>query len=415
MVRARILVVTAGLLWWPLAAAIETQAPSVTLFEGARLIVGDGTAPIDNAAFIVEGSRFGAVGRVGQVTAPAGAARVSLAGKTVMPGIIDTHTHPATERAELEDQLRRKAYFGATVLMSLGLDGNDVAFQVRQSPIAGGARLFTAGRGITRPEPGRTDVPYWVNSPAEARKSVQEQAARKVDFIKIWVDDRDGKYPKLTPELYGAVIDEAHKHGIKVTAHVYTLEDAKGLLKAGVDAFAHGVRDMDVDDEIMALFKARPNVVLVPNLPDRGVVADFAWLADSLPAGELEKLQAASTDRPAAQAAFGIQARNLAKLNAAGVPIAFGTDGMVAWSHHAEMEDMVISGMTPHQVIVAATRNSAALLGLEDAGTIRQGNTADFLVLDANPIDDIRHTRRISAVYLRGTALDRAAMRKGWM
>jgi len=149
----------------------------------------------------------------------------------------------------------------------------------------------------------------------------------------------------------------------------------------------------------------------VPNMPDRGVASDMSWLSGSVPEDVLKKLQAGATDRPNAQPAFGIQARNLAKFNAAGVKIALGTDGNVAWSQHVEMEDMVASGMTPHQVIVAATRNGAELLRLPDHGTIAAGKIADFIVLDANPLDDIKHTRRISEVYIRGAKVDRAALR----
>jgi imidazolonepropionase-like amidohydrolase len=148
-------------------------------------------------------------------------------------------------------------------------------------------------------------------------------------------------------------------------------------------------------------------VFLVPNLPDRGVAVDMSWLRGSIPDDELKKLQAGATDRPPAQAAFGIQARNLAKLNAAGVKIALGTDGGVVWSPHVEMEDMVAAGMTPHQVIVAATRNAAELLHLKDHGTISSGKVADFLVLDGNPSEDIKNTRKISAVYLRGAVVPR--------
>ena len=378
------------------------------------MINGTGTPPLDNAAFVVENGRIGPVGRADQIKAPAGASKVDLAGKTVMPAIIDTHTHLATGREALVDQLRGKAYYGVGVVMSLGTDNGDVVFQVRNETIPGAARYRTAWRGITMPEPGRSDAPFWVTSEAEARKAVQELATRKVDFVKIWVDDRDGKYKKLTPELYGAVIDEAHKHKLRVTAHIFALDDAKGLLKAGVDAFAHGVRDRDVDEEFMALMKARPRVILVPNLPDRGVAADMSWLSETVRPDELKKLQAGATDRPAAQQTFGIQARNLAKMNAAGVTIAMGTDGSAVWSQHVEMADMVAAGMTPAQVIVAATRNSAALVGVADAGTIETGKSADFLVLDANPLDDITNTRRINAVYLRGAAVDRAALRAKW-
>jgi imidazolonepropionase-like amidohydrolase len=155
------------------------------------------------------------------------------------------------------------------------------------------------------------------------------------------------------------------------------------------------------------MFKQRPNLVLTPNLPDRGVKTDLSWLRASLPAAQLEKLEAANTDRPEAQRFFGIQARNLAKLNAAGVRITLGTDGNRPWAPHEEMADMVAAGMTPMQVIVAATRNSAEFLRIADAGTLEAGKTADFIVLDANPLDDITNTRRISTVVLRGETIDR--------
>jgi imidazolonepropionase-like amidohydrolase len=388
-----------------LSAALLAQG-GTTIFEGARVITGDGKV-LENASLVVTGNRIIAVGPAASVKAPAGAARVSLAGKTVMPAIIDTHVHLSQTKEAVTEDLRRRAYYGVSAAASLGQD-TDVVLQMRGQALPGAARVFSAGRGITRPEPGRSDVPYWINTAAEGRKAVQELASRKVDIVKIWVDDRDKKYPKLTPELYGAVIDEAHKNGLRVTAHIFELEDAKGLLRAGIDAFAHGIRDRDIDEEVVGLFKARPNVVLVPNLPDRGVKTDMSWLKTSLPAGEVEKLQAAATDRPEVQATFGIQARNLAKLNAAGVKIALGTDGNTPWAAHAEMADMVAAGMTPMQVIVAATKNGAEFLRIADAGTVAAGRSADFIVLDANPLTDITNTRRISAVYFRGAAVERS-------
>jgi imidazolonepropionase-like amidohydrolase len=393
------------------AALPHAQAPAgTTAFEAARVIVGDGSAPIENATIVVTAGRIAAVGPAGKVTVPAGAARVSLAGKTVMPTILDTHVHLSTKSDPLIADLRRRAYFGISAAMSLGLDPPGDPFQVRASPPAGAARYFTAGRGITMPEQGRTDVPYWVTSEAEARKAVQEQAALKVDFIKIWVDDRDGKYQKMPPPIYTAVIDEAHKANLRVAAHIYNLSDAKGLLKAGIDAFAHGIRDVDVDAELLALVAARPNLVLIPNMPDRGVVADYSWLKGSLPDAEVAKLQAAATDRPQVNATWSIQGRNLKKMADAGTTITVGTDGNTAWAPHVEMEDMVASGMTPAQVLVAATRNGAAFLRMSDTGMVAAGKNADLLVLDANPLDDIRNTRKISAVYLRGVAVDRAKM-----
>jgi imidazolonepropionase-like amidohydrolase len=389
-----------------------TQAPAsdATVFEGATLIVGDDSAPIENAAFVVENGRFTAVGRSGEVQAPAGAARVDLTGKTVMPAIIDTHTHMPGEREALVEALQHKAYYGTAAVMSLGLDEGDLAFQVRDETIPNAARLLTVGRGITAPEPGRSEVPYWITTEAEARTAVQEQAKRGVRWMKIWVDDRDGKYKKLTPALYGAVIDEAHMHDIRVTAHIFALEDAKGLLRAGIDGFAHGVRDRDVDEEVIGLFKERPNFFLVPNLPNRGVAEDLSWLGATVAPEQLKKLQMGATDNPDAQKTFGIQARNLDRLNDAGVRIALGTDGNTPWAAHLEMADMVAAGMTPAEVIEAATSTSAEMLELEDLGAVEAGKSADFLVLDANPLEDITNTRRISAVYMRGEEIDRAAV-----
>jgi imidazolonepropionase-like amidohydrolase len=404
--KALVLVAVAA---WSVAASGQAPAAGVAVFEGARLIVGDGRPPIENASFVVDGMRFVQVGRAADVRVPAGATRVNLAGKTVMPAIIDTHTHLSQTRELLLDDLRRRAYFGIGAAMSLGQDTTDASFQVRAQTTAGLARFFTAGRGITAPEPGRTTAPYWVTTTAEARKAVQENAARKVDIVKIWVDDRLGTVKKLSPELYQAVIDEAHKHGLRVIAHIYTLEDAKATLRAGLDAFAHGVRDKDLDDEFMALVKQHRELVLGPNMPDRGVVAGIDWLRNSLPAAEFDALQKGNTDRPDAQAFWGIQARNLAKMNAAGVRIVVGTDGNTPYAPHVEMADMVAAGMTPMQVIVAATRNGAQFLKLTDAGTIEANKSADFLVLDANPLDDITNTRRIASVYLRGAAVERGA------
>ncbi len=406
--RAPILsaVAAVGLFLPACADAPEAGSSDAVVFEGARVIVGDGGV-IEDAVFVVEDGRFAAVGAAGEVEAPAGATHMDLAGKTVMPAIVNAHIHLASDRETRTDQLQHYAYYGQSMVVSLGLDEGDVGFQMRAETVADGARSQSAGRGITSPEPGRSEVPHWVTTDEEARAAVRELAADQVDFVKIWVDDRSGQYERLSAELFGVVIDEAHANGLRVTAHVFTLEDAKGLLRAGVDAFAHGIRDMDVDDELIALWQERPNVVLVPNLPAPGVAEDMGWLAGSVPASRVELMQTNSFDRPELQEFFGIQARNLNRLSQEGITISFGTDGSSPWAAHQELADMVRTGMSPADVIVAATSASAEFVGADDLGTVAAGRSADFIVLDANPLDDITNTRMIDAVYLRGAAMDR--------
>lgn len=421
----------------PAPATAQTSAPVV--LSGMRLIVGDGTAPIENAALVVQGGAITAAGPAARVRVPAGATHVDLTGKTVMPALIDGHTHlgytniatgrtsAATySRDTLTDHLRRYAYYGLAATLSLGADAGDAGFQVRDQPAPGVALFRLAGRGIASPgsgpqAPHNRMAPHNITTEAEARAAVREEAAKRVDVIKIWVDDRGGTAQKLTPALYRAIIDEAHRQKLRVLAHIFSLDDAKGLLSAGVDGFAHGIRDTDLDAEVLALFKTRPQVFVMPNLPDSGEPVDLDWAAESLPAAEVQRLKAEQAGRrpeslAAMKAAFAIQARNLVKLSAAGVRIGFGTDsgGSVGWTAHQELADMVAAGLTPAQTITAATRTSAAILQLPRHGTLSRGKSADLLVLDANPLDDIRNTRRIHAVYLRGQAVDRGALRATW-
>lgn len=410
-------------------------ASSAVLFEGARLVSADGT--IENSAFLVENAKFTKVGRKGEVEAPAGAARIDLSGKTVMPALIDTHSHlgwmivktgqmgkETYSKENLLDHLRRDAYYGVGANRNLGIDPGEAVYEIRANPIPGVPLLRTAGRGMAMPDagPGREywkPVAYGLTTDADARKAVEELAAKKVDIVKIWVDDRGGTVKKLTPALYRSVIDEAHKNNLQVIAHIFYLSDAKDLLNAGIDGFAHLVRDKDIDDEFVKMMKAHPNVYITTNLPENPDAAvDYDLISETVPAAEVQKMKdAAAKMKPAdikkARDFYGIQARNLAKLNAAGVRIVLGTDSSetVGWPVLTEMSDMVAAGMTPAQVLTAATKTGAEVLKLDDMGAIAAGKSADFDVLDANPLDDIRNARRISKVYLRGVEVDRAALK----
>jgi imidazolonepropionase-like amidohydrolase len=421
------------------------------VFEGALLITGDGGAPIEDSAFIVEGNRLIAVGRRAAVTVPAGATHVDLTGKTVIPGLIDAHVHMGYRkglgfgpenytRENLLDTLNRFAYYGVAAILETGTARGELAYQLR-TEMPPGALFRTAGRGFGMPNAGpggpMRDSAYGVTTEAEARADVQELAAKTVDMIKIWVDDRNGTVEKLRPDLYRAIIDEAHKHNIHVLAHIVDLADVKDLLRAGVDGFAHMIRDKDIDDELLALLKARPNVFFEQTLwGERRAIyaARPAWLGEPLlretfSSKEIEllgeELSGNSENPQAAQRARAmgqVNLRNTARLNAAGVMLAVGTDtGGVSGEQffglgtHIELELQVTrAGLTPMQALVAGTRTPARILGLDQLGTVAAGKSADFIVLNANPLDNIANTRKINRVYQRGQDIPRAAMRAKW-
>ena len=435
------------------SADTAAQAPrpaEATLFEGARLITGDGGAPIERSAFLIQNGRFTRVGRQGEVPAPAGAVRVDVTGKTVIPALIDAHSHigymkdltsgPQNyTRENILDHLYKFAYFGVAASQAMGSDFGELPFQLREEMRAGkdpdAARFLTAGRGLAPIEEispaNMRHAAYVVTTVEGARADVQELAQRKVPLIKMWVDTRGGTIKTLTPDLYGAILDEAHKHGMRVAVHATGLMDAKNLLRAGIDVFAHMISD--VDEELLALFKQHPNtaILLALNAPRRIVSAPWltpphSLIRETVSSAQVMRLQqrlAGQTPQTVEQGreAWDRLARGVRLLASAGVRIGVGTDGggqngdqFIGWTMHTEMENMVIAGMTPAQVLVAATRRSAEILGLDDLGTVAQGKSADFVVLDANPLDDITNTRRIARVFLRGHEIDRARLRARW-
>ena len=420
---------------------------AITVFEGARLIVGDGSTPIENSAFLVENDRFTRIGRRGRLPAPAGAQHVDLTGKTVMPALVDDHMHLGYRkglsftadnytRDNLLDILDRFAYYGIAAVLEAGTGRGDLPFQVRNEARSG-TRYLTAGRGFAMPNAGpgvpMRDAAFGVTTEAEARDDVRALVAKQPDLIKIWVDDRNGTVEKLRPPLYRAIIDEAHAHHVRVMAHIANLEDAKDLLRAGLDGFGHVVRDRDIDDELLALLKQRRHVFFVATLwGERRAIYQGtpAWihepiLRDTLSGEEITQLadsfSAATSPSPLQRESARRLLRNVATLNAAGVKLGLGTDtgGVTGGQYFGlasliELELLVRAGLTPAQAIVAATRNSADILGLDRLGTVAVGKSADFLVLEANPLEDIANTRRISTVYLRGTEINRAALKARW-
>jgi len=425
------------------SAVCTRQDGGATLFEGARLIRGDETPTIGDSAFLVENGAIAWVGKKGDRPPSTPGNRVDLTGKTVMPALIDGHNHIGLvdersgsnakanyTRENLVDQLERYAYYGTAYALSMGLEADqELAYTLRDALIPNAARFDTVGKGIAAtPMAGpvgeaRLGIPWGAATEAEGRQHVRDLSARNVKFVKIWVDDREGTVPKLKPDVYRAIIDEAHRNGMQALAHLSrtsALADAKDLFQAGVDGFVHTVRDRDVDDEYLAMVKAHPSVWTGPNIPSPGrTIEEVNLLAETLPADQIARMRRDAEERVAAgnppNELFELHCRNLRRIHDAGMIIGLGTDGTGdGFGPHEQIAAYVRCGFTPAQAVAAGTSVNARILGLEKLGTLAVGKEASFNVLDADPLDNILNSRRISAVYLRGQEINRPALREKW-
>jgi imidazolonepropionase-like amidohydrolase len=425
---SRPLVVLSVVAAFGLLVRLPAQTAGVRAFTGARVIDGTTGAPIENATIVVRDGRIAAVGPAAGVAIPAEAARTTLAGKTVIPGLINSHGHVGDTVGLTADRysagnvmrdLRTYAAYGVTSVVSLGGD-RQPGFAARDSQRTAGldrARLWVAGPVL---EP---------TSPADARKLVAEDAAMKVDLVKIRVDDTLGTVKKMPSEIYRAVIDEAHKRGLRVAVHVFYLADAKAVLDAGADFIAHSIRDAPVDEAMIAAMKRR-NVCLSPTLMRE--VSTFVYestppfFSDPLFLKHADAAAVAALKEPARQAemraspaaqrykvALDVASRNLKKLSDAGIAIAMGTDTgpparFQGYFELMELELMVKAGLTPRQALVSATRDAARCLKIDaEVGTLERGKWADFVALDADPLANISNVKKIDSVWIAGNRVAR--------
>ncbi len=439
------------------SAVLSQSRPqaSAVVYDGARLIPGDGSAPIESGAFVVQNGRITAVGRKGALTPPVGAALVDLTGKTVIPAMVNVHVHIGYEgytswgaenytSQNVLNHLEREAFYGVAAAQSVGSSPTDQALRFQQDQRDGkfpSASRFLFMPGMAPPNGGPDAVllkgttalhaVYEVTTAAEARAAIQTMARRKLESVKIWVDDRRGTYLKMTPEVYNAIIDEAHKHRMMVHAHATTLADQKAVVGAGADVLVHTVANEKLDDEFLSILRQKkPYWTTVIGLGDRPELCDSDPFVDqTLPADivaairatkEARPLAPSCGPRPAAATRDETLAGNFQKMIAAGARLVLGTDAGIhpgytfGSAEHHEIARWVQFGLSPADAIVAATSRPAAATGLADLGVLAAGRSADFLVLDANPLDDIRNTRRIAAVYLRGMRLDRDRLLARW-
>ena len=406
----------------------DKETATVTAFVGADIIDGTGSDPIRNGVLLISDGRVLSVGSVSQVEVPEGAGVIDVSGKTIIPGIINAHGHvgdvkgiePGHYSAEnIQDQLELYARYGVTTVVSLGDDRSEAepfraAIDTSASP--GRARLYIAGTVVS----GTT--------PEDAVAMVDENMRMGVDFMKIRVDDNLGSGTKMSEEVYRAVIDRSHEHGIRLAAHMYYLEDAKALLRSGADFIAHSVRDVAVDSSLIRLLKER-NVCYCPTLTRDlstfvyGEIPDFFEdpfflrevdtailqpLKDPQRRLQVRQSRSAQTYKQGLQRAL----KNLKTLSDSGVVIAFGTDSGVSgrfqgYFEHLEMELMAEAGLSPMEILTSATGSAASCLDLKDVGTLEPGKLADFVVLDKDPVADITNTRGISSVWIGGKSVSR--------
>ncbi len=419
--------------------AVAPVQGEVLVLRNFTLIDGTGKAPIAQSAMVVDNGRIAWIGPVSQLKPPSGAETADLTGKFVMPGLIDLHVHLGATvdmvqdaknqtLENLQQNLKTYASYGVTTVMSMGTDP-DLIFKIRDEQRAGRpsvARVYTAGQGFVFKNGygGLVGVNSQVSTVSEIEPAVAAQAAKKVDFIKFWMDDDQGTFPKMPYEISQAIIQSAHRHGLRVLAHIFYLADAKKLTEQGISGFVHSVRDAPVDqalidamkkhgvwqesatlsrEESMFAYGKTPEFIADPFFV-RGVSPATIRLLSS---PERQKTIASSPLYGRYPSFFEMAKKNFKKLVDAGIRYGMGTDTgppgrFAGYGDHWELQAMVDAGLTPMQAIVAATKSGAEFLGAKDLGTLEKSKWADLVVLNANPMENILNTRAISAVYIAG-------------
>lgn len=443
---------------YPLLAAVlcSMAAPAFAqslLLRNGHLILGDGSERA--GAILITDGVITAIGD-DSLSVPAGATVIDLAGKTVMPALIDGHAHLGFQgslswgaenynRDNLIDNLQRYAWYGFAAVFSAGSDDMALLQQLQAAQQAGefiGARpLFAAGMAPPGQGPNNqfleqvrlvesasgSPILYGIATPTEAIAAVENANARGARFIKLWVDDRGGTQQKLSTTLVQAVAGQAKGYGQRVFVHQQAAEDMPALLEAGVHGFLHG-RLGPAFDAALAARTASVGAFIVPNLGlgelrSEAIGADAFLRVTSAPATRAPLLagEGGRTATPVHDGRQEVELReSFQQLLTAGVDIVLGTDAGAVPNHpfgytgHRELEIYVRLGMNPMQAIMAGTSTAARHLGLDDMGQLAPGFSADLLVLSANPLADIRNLRRIDSVYIRGRLLDRAALAQSW-
>jgi imidazolonepropionase-like amidohydrolase len=419
-----------------------------SFFWGGRFIPGDGSPAIEEATFVVTNGKFTSIGKKGEVAPPKGSNRIELTGKTVTPVFVNLQAQPGLNngaqygtknytRESMTADLSRHEYYGVMAVLTGGTDSGDLAASVRDELKQGkikGARLYSAGKGIAARGGGPqalAESTIYVSNAVDARRAVGDLVEQKVDAIKLWMDDGNGKGAKLKADAFGAAIEEAHKRNLKIVAEVYDLADAKDLVSAGIDGLVNSVRDREVDDALISAMKAK-NVFLSPALTSNEAKFVYADKPDWLGEQTMREVYPArlsgylldevvvnrfkrNPELAAYRQAYATAVKNLKKLADGGVKIALGTNSGAADTYpgYFELREMIAmadAGMQPMDVIKAATSVPAAAMGISDLGTLAVGKTADFLAMPNNPLEKMSNIKDIGVLYVNGEEQERSAL-----
>ncbi|MFC6101104.1 amidohydrolase family protein [Olivibacter domesticus] len=430
----------------------NTEKDSI-LLKNVNLVDGNGGIPVKQTNILIQGDTISAIGKDLNTSAKK---VIDLKGKTIIPALISAHTHIGTlkdlstreenyTRENILNQLKKYMDYGVTNIQVMGTD-RPLLFETglgdsSRKGLLPGARIYSAGYGFSIPngpspalEHGK-DYIYRPKTAEQVPGEIDSLARLNVSIIKLWQDNFGGSFKKMEPAIYQTIINEAHKHKMRVAAHVYYLSDARKLVASGVDIIGHSIRDSVIDDVLIQEMKAR-KVAYIPTLSLDEFSFIYArkpdWINDpffkaSLEPGVYEmitstKYQESVRNSPAYARnvnGFEIALKNLKKLYDAGVLIAMGTDSGAnplraqGFSEHLELELMVQAGIDPLQTITVATKNGAAVLQIAaHYGTIEVGKIADFIVLSESPEKDVKNTRKIEAVYKAGKTVSKGPLVK---
>jgi len=428
-----------------LALAGAVCPAEVTVLDNATLIDGTGRVPVANSAIVITDGRITYAGPKAQAKLPAGATRVDLAGKYIVPGVINLHGHLGATKGLVQDnknytrentihQLKTYANYGVTTVVSMGSD-QPVLLTIRNEQRTTGrpkeTRVFTAFRGFTGPggyptkAPGMKGVPYEVSTPAQVETALNELAANRVDLVKVWVDDHLGKEQKIPLDLVKVIIAGAKKRGLNTAAHIFYYGDAKTLAEAGLHGLVHSVRDKEVDAAFIASLKKSGTWQAAATFTRELSMFVYAqppkWLDDPFfqPSATPDMIRTfkseaytkgvlANAENMEYKGFLKTAQKNLKKLADAGVPYGFGTDTgpparIQGFFEHLEMQLMAEAGLTPQQIITSWSKSAAQWLGAsKDLGTIEAGHWADIVVTGKNPVADINNMHSIEQVYIGG-------------